>query len=164
MKSYFPLVVLSAFSLFIFSACLKTPEPQPCTYDACAVKAPAAEIARVQAYIDSMQIAGTTQHCSGIFYKIETPGTGRTPEVCDYVAVKYKGKFTNGNTFDSSNAGIDLSLSRVIRGWSNGVPLIKEGGKITLFIPPSLGYGPNPYQSIPGNSILVFDVELIGVY
>lgn len=156
----FSVTVLLA--LFLVSGCLKSNDTS-CDYDACALKAPDAEIAAVKSYIDSMGITAT-QHCSGLFYKIETPGTGATPDACDYVGVTYKGMFTNGAVFDSSSTGIALSLSKVIRGWTNGVPLLKEGGKITLYIPPSLGYGSQNYQTIPGNSILIFDISLLKVY
>jgi len=150
-------------SLFLFSSCLKDSEPQACNYDACAYKAPDAEIQRVKAYLDSMGITAT-QHCSGMFYKIDNAGTGKTPEACDYVNATYKGMFTNGTVFDQSTTGTDFSLGSVIQGWTNGVPLINEGGKITLYIPPSLAYGPNDYSTIPGNSILIFDIGLVTVY
>jgi FKBP-type peptidyl-prolyl cis-trans isomerase FkpA len=58
---------------------------------------------------------------------------------------------------------VAFSLLGVIQGWTNGVPLIKKGGKIKLYIPPALGYGANTTSDgrIPGNSILIFDVELL---
>jgi FKBP-type peptidyl-prolyl cis-trans isomerase FkpA len=166
MKKHFSNFLIPALIVFILTGCLKSEQQyqQSCDYDPCSFKAPATEIAAVQHYMDSVGVTGTTQHCSGLFYKIENPGTGKTPEACSGVNVKYKGRFTNGQVFDSSNTGIDISLADVIRGWVNGVPLVKEGGKIALYIPPSLGYGPNNYRSIPGNSILVFDVELVKVY
>lgn len=159
MKTCFSIILISV--TVFFCGCIKE---QDCAYDPCALKAPAAEIAAVQQFLDSTGVTGTTQHCSGLFYKIETPGTGKTPEACKWVNAKYKGRFTNGQVFDSSNTGVDFSLGRVIRGWTNGVPLLKEGGKITLYVPPSLGYGSEDYSSIPGNSILVFDVELLKAY
>lgn len=164
MKKYVFFFAVPAFLFFIFSGCLKAPEPKPCTYDACAYKAPDAEIAAVQHYLDSAGITGAMQHCSGLFYKIENAGTGNAPVACSTVNVKYKGRFTNGQVFDSSDAGINISLADVIRGWVNGVPLIKEGGRIALYIPPSLGYGSKDYRTIPGNSILVFDIDLVKVY
>ncbi len=69
--------------------------------------------------------------------------------------------FTNGNVFDKSTAPVAYSLLNLITGWKNGLPLIKKGGKIKLYIPPALGYGQNQYQSIPGNSILIFDIDLL---
>jgi FKBP-type peptidyl-prolyl cis-trans isomerase FkpA len=74
------------------------------------------------------------------------------------VNVTYRGMLTNGVVFDQGTA--DLSLDQVITGWRNGIPKIGTGGLIHLYIPPSLGYGPNANGAIPANSILVFDVLL----
>ena len=152
----------------LMAGCLKdnndNPVNQSCNYDPCAVKAPAAEIQAVKAYLDSTGITAT-EHCSGLHYKIEDMGTGKEAEACSGVYVQYKGRFTNGNIFDSTKANdsVGFYLNQVISGWTKGVPLIKEGGKINLYIPPSLGYGSQPYQGIPGNSILVFEVKLLKV-
>jgi FKBP-type peptidyl-prolyl cis-trans isomerase FkpA len=78
------------------------------------------------------------------------------------VRATYIGKLTNGNQFDAGTA--DFGLNQVIRGWTNGIPLIKQGGKIHLYIPPSLGYGNQAQGPIPANSILIFDVTLDVVY
>ena len=162
--------VILAFSVFGFTSCLKDAEPQPCTYDSCALKAPAAEIAAVQAYLDSMNITGVNQHCSGLFYRIENPGTGIAPEACSAVNASYKGMLTNGTVFETQTTGINFTLSSVIRGWTNGLPLIKEGGRIHLYIPPTLGYGTQERRDqsgalvIPANSILIFEVNLARVY
>ncbi|HUP12680.1 MAG TPA: FKBP-type peptidyl-prolyl cis-trans isomerase [Niastella sp.] len=159
-------------SVFIFSSCSKNKsEPQPCTYDSCATKAPASEILAVQHYLDSAGITAT-QHCSGLFYTIETAGAGNAPNACQDIGVRYKGMLTNGNVFDSSNQEIPLNLGFVIQGWRNTVPMLKQGGKMTLYIPPTLGYGKDPQYNprkptevlIPGNSILIFNVELVAVY
>lgn len=158
--------VLFFFGLVgLFSGCLKnTGTEQKCTYDPCSYKVPAAEI---QALKDTLAIHNimATEHCSGLYYAIDNPGTGAVPTACSYVAVKYKGTFSNGTVFDSTKTGeaISLPLSGVIRGWTNGIPQIKPGGKIRLYIPPSLGYGKDDYRDIPGNSILFFEVELVAV-
>ncbi|HZH99925.1 MAG TPA: FKBP-type peptidyl-prolyl cis-trans isomerase [Flavisolibacter sp.] len=106
------------------------------------------------------------QHCSGLFYIIDAAGSGGTPTICDYIVAKYKGNFTNGNVFDQGQFSSPIQLNNLIAGWKNGIPLIKKGGKIRLFIPPSLGYGSQAYPStsnpvIPANSILIFEVELL---
>lgn len=153
------------FALFVistFSGCLKDSENTfTCTYNECNQKASAAEIEQVQAYLTANNIAAT-QHCSGLFYVIDNAGTGVAPTVCNTVVVMYEGKLTDGTTFDKSTSPVDFPLSRVIVGFRNGLPLIKTGGKIRLFVPPSLGYGANPPQgsSIPANAILIFDVSL----
>src|SRR5687768_15117725 len=106
MKSLLSSLVI-ALSVVVFSGCFKSPDPVPCTYDPCVVKAPATEIAAVQSYLDSVGISAT-QHCSGLFYIIETAGTGVTPEACQDINVKYHGRYTNGASFDSSSTGVGL--------------------------------------------------------
>ncbi len=99
-----------------------------------------------------------------MYYTILDPGTGQAPEVCDGVSVKYIGKLTDGQTFDESADPVIFNLSTLIGGWQLGIPLIKTGGKIRLYIPPSLGYGSQSTGSIPANSILIFDIDLVAVY
>lgn len=166
------LLIVSTLA-FILSSCMKNhgESNQQCTYDDCAIKAPASEIQSVQDYLTANNITAT-QHCSGLFYSIETPGSGAIPTACSYVSVKYVGKFTNGTIFDQTTGSNVASfyLSGVIRGWTNTVTLLKPGGKIHLYIPPSLGYGNTDRKDasgnvvIPANSILIFDVELVAVY
>lgn len=96
---------------------------------------------------------------SGLFYVIDEPGTSEKPTISDEVTVKYRGTFLNGVEFDSNN-NISFPLSQVIKGWQEGIPLFGKGGKGMLIIPSDLGYGSNPPQGIPKNSVLVFDIEL----
>lgn len=101
----------------------------------------------------------------------ETVGTGATAETGDTVTVNYVGSFTNGTVFDASAShpetakgfSFTLGAGNVIKGWDEGVVGMKVGGKRELIIPASLGYGPNDYGPIPGNSTLVFQVELLDV-
>ena len=162
------------FGLIIigFTGCLKSGEDTStatCTYDACAYKAPASEIQAVQDYLTANTITAT-QHCSGVFYIIDNPGTGRSVTACGAIKATYVGKLTNGNIFDQGTFDRFIALSDLVGGWINTIPLIKEGGKIRLYIPPSLGYGSadrkdaNGAVVIPGNSILIFDVTLDTVY
>jgi FKBP-type peptidyl-prolyl cis-trans isomerase len=95
-------------------------------------------------------------------------GTGKEATSGSTVFVHYTGTFANGEKFDSSHdrgAPIDFKLGSgaVIKGWDQGILGMKVGGKRRLVIPPSLGYGPNDYGPIPGNSTLYFDVELVDV-
>ena len=85
--------------------------------------------------------------------------------LCSNVTVTYKGSYFNGNVFDSTAAGsaATFQLGQVIPGWQKGVPLISKGGDITLYIPPSLGYGPQGYGIIPGNAYLIFDIHIIDI-
>ncbi len=100
------------------------------------------------------------------FYNITTPGAGTSiANLCSDISVDYKGQLTNGTGFDSSyNRGpLVATLGRLIPAWQKGIPLIKEGGKISLYIPPTLGYGNQANGPIPANSILIFDISLLGV-
>jgi len=102
--------------------------------------------------------------------KIEdvTVGTGTEAVAGKMVTVHYVGTFTSGEKFDSSRDRgtpftFPLGAGRVIKGWDEGVVGMKVGGVRKLSIPPQLGYGPNDYGPIPGNSTLLFEVELIDV-
>ena len=101
---------------------------------------------------------------SGLQYIIEKEGNGPTPKASDTVMVKYAGKFTNGMTFDQSSQPVELELSKVIKGWQEGIPLMKVGSKFKFFVPYSLGYGEfGVPRKIPPYSTLIFDVELVGI-
>jgi FKBP-type peptidyl-prolyl cis-trans isomerase len=101
---------------------------------------------------------------------IETEaGTGAQAVAGKTVRVHYTGKLTNGKVFDSSYTRgepieFKLGAGRVIKGWDEGIALMKVGGKATLTIPPSLGYGERGAGGvIPPNATLIFDVELVSV-
>jgi len=109
---------------------------------------------------------GIVETESGLQYKIEVEGEGVVPSQKDTVVVHYTGTLLDGTKFDSSydrNEPAEFPLNRVIKGWSEGITYMKEGGKATLYIPAALGYGERGTQGIPGNSALVFEVELIKV-
>lgn len=104
---------------------------------------------------------------SGLLYKIENAGKGEAIKATDTVKVHYTGKLPNGKVFDSSverGQPVEFQLNQVIPGWTEGLQLVKKGGKIQLVIPPSLGYGKQGAgASIPPNSTLIFDVEVLDV-
>lgn len=103
---------------------------------------------------------------SGLRYIMEKEGTGATPSASSNVTVHYTGTFLDGKKFDSSvdrGQPATFPLNQVITGWTEGVQLMKEGGKIKLVCPPNLAYGPGGRPGIPPNSWLVFDIELISV-
>lgn len=104
---------------------------------------------------------------SGLLYKIENAGKGEAIKATDTVKVHYTGKLPNGKVFDSSVARgqpVEFQLNQVIPGWTEGLQLVKKGGKIQLVIPPALGYGKQGAgASIPPNSTLIFDVEVLDV-
>lgn len=103
---------------------------------------------------------------SGLQYKVITAGTGVSPDADDKVKAHYRGTLIDGTQFDSSydrGEPSSFSLNRVIKGWTEGLQLMKEGAKYQFYIPSDLAYGPRGNQNIPGNSTLIFDVELIKV-
>ena len=103
-----------------------------------------------------------TKHESGIYYLIETEGTGGHPNYSSEVVVKYKGFLTDGTIFDQTNgSSVNFNLANLIVGWQIGIPLLQKGGKGTFFIPSYLGYGRFPPAGIPENAVLIFDIELI---
>ena len=103
---------------------------------------------------------------SGLQYKHTQVGTGAQPDANDKVTVHYHGTLIDGTVFDSSvkrGTPSSFGLNQVIPGWTEGLQYMKEGGKTTFYIPSELAYGANNKGSIPGNSTLIFEVELIKV-
>jgi FKBP-type peptidyl-prolyl cis-trans isomerase FklB len=107
--------------------------------------------------------SGVTTTESGLQYQIVEEGTGKTPSPTDKVTVNYRGTTVDGKEFDSSykrGKPASFQLNGVVKGWTEGLQLIKEGGKIKLFIPSELAYGD---RGPLAHRTLVFDVELISV-
>lgn len=100
---------------------------------------------------------------SGLHYIIENQGDGEKPTASSNVTVAYKGYFLDGSVFDQSTDGLSIGLNQVIAGWTEGIPLFNEGGNGILLVPAHLGYGSFDYSTIPGGSVLVFDIGLISV-
>ena len=104
---------------------------------------------------------------SGLFYNITKEGTGLSPSKGSKVSVHYKGSLIDGTVFDSSyqrNEPIEFSvgIGQVIKGWDEGIMLLKKGASARFVIPSDLGYGAQGAgANIPPNSTLIFDVELI---
>jgi len=119
-----------------------------------------------QAKINAM-FTGAKTTASGLRYTVQQEGTGKSPKATDTVKVHYTGKFLDGKVFDSSvqrGQPIEFPLNQVIPGWTEGLQLMKEGGKSTFYIPYQLGYGEQGYPgAIPPKSDLIFEVELIKV-
>jgi FKBP-type peptidyl-prolyl cis-trans isomerase FklB len=111
---------------------------------------------------------GVKATATGLQYKILAPGDalGIAPKLEDVVSVQYRGTLLDGTEFDNSYARgtpISIPLSGVIKGWQEGLALMKPGAKWQLFVPPDLGYGKAPRPGIPGGSLLIFEVELLKV-
>lgn len=126
----------------------------------------AEDIAAIDAYLAQQEDLGgeVQEHPSGIRYVIKRTGDGDRPKSCDRVSVTYEGKLiSNGNVFDSRISPIALDLEDVIPGWRLGVPLIKEGGRISLYIPSVLAYGSTGNVGVPADANLYFEVLLFEV-
>ena len=104
---------------------------------------------------------------SGLQYEVLAVGTGESPRADDTVLVHYEGRLADGTVFDSSIARgqpAAFGVGDVIPGWTEGLQLMKPGGKMRFTIPPELGYGASGAGGvIPPNAVLVFDVELLAI-
>lgn len=109
---------------------------------------------------------GVVELPSGLQYKVIKEGYGVSPTITDTVKVHYTGKLIDGKVFDSSverGEPITFPLNQVIKGWQEGVALMKTGAKYEFYIPAHLGYGDKAAGQIPAASTLIFEVELIDV-
>lgn len=110
---------------------------------------------------------GMKTTASGLQYKSLKEGSGPQPKATDTVTVNYRGTLTDGTEFDSSyksNEPATFPLNGVIKGWTEGLQLMKKGSKYQFVIPSALAYGDrSPGAGIPPNSVLVFEVELLDV-
>ena len=110
---------------------------------------------------------GVQETDSGLQYLVLEAGQGtESPGPKTKVSAHYHGTLIDGTVFDSSverGQPLDFGLNQVIRGWTEGLQLMVEGQKVRLFVPSKLGYGSRPAGSIPGGSVLIFDVELITI-
>jgi FKBP-type peptidyl-prolyl cis-trans isomerase len=100
----------------------------------------------------------------GLRYEILKPGSGAFPKEGETVLVNYTARTLEGNVFDQTvNEPLHVEVGRVIRGWNEGIQKIGAGGKIKLYIPPSLGYGGDAVSGIPAYSTLIYDIELLRI-
>jgi FKBP-type peptidyl-prolyl cis-trans isomerase FkpA len=110
---------------------------------------------------------GAQKTASGLVYRVITAGTGASPKATDTVKVHYRGTLINGKEFDSSyarNEPAEFPLNMVIPCWTEGVQLMKVGGKSRLVCPANIAYGERGAPpDIPGGATLVFEIELLGI-
>jgi FKBP-type peptidyl-prolyl cis-trans isomerase FkpA len=155
------ILLVSVALVGLFSSCLKN--DSKCTATDSPIVAPASETATLQTYCNANAPAAIA-HPSGIFYEILSPGSGANASICSNVSVRYAGYIIGGSSstpFDNSSTAVTFALSNLIVGWQKGIPLVKAGGSIRLYIPPTLGYGPGGSPpTIPPNAYLRFDIQV----
>lgn len=149
-------LIAAALLIVLFSACKKKEETT-------SVPANQPEIDNkiITDYIAANKLDAKSTG-SGLYYVIRTEGQGAQAVSTSSVTVDYRGYLPTGGVFDqASNVG--FKLSGVIKGWQEGIPYFKEGGKGILLIPSALGYGAQAQNNIPANSVLIFDITLHSV-
>lgn len=122
--------------------------------------------AEKQFFAKNKALPGVGATPSGLQYKVLKEGTGDRPTATDRVKVHYVGKLLDGTEFDSSirrGKPAEFGLSQVIKGWTEGLQLMKVGGKYMFFIPSDLAYGSGGQRGIPPGATLVFEVELLEI-
>jgi FKBP-type peptidyl-prolyl cis-trans isomerase len=134
-----------------------------------ALKAKRAEPAKKEAaafLAENKTKQGVKQTASGLQYKVIKAGTGAMPKATDAVRVHYHGTFLNGKVFDSSvvrKEPAEFGVDGVIPGWTEALQLMRVGDKWQLYIPSDLAYGDDGNQAIPPGTMLLFEVELLGI-
>ncbi|MDE6346287.1 MAG: FKBP-type peptidyl-prolyl cis-trans isomerase [Muribaculaceae bacterium] len=119
-------------------------------------------------YLEELsQQPGVRELTNGILYRILTAGKGKSPNASSVVSVYYKGSLINGKVFDDNtrNKVCDaFRLRDLIVGWQIALKNMHEGDRWQLYIPAAYGYGPRGTHGIPGNSTLIFDIQLLKVH
>lgn len=113
-----------------------------------------------------VNLSASTRTTNGAYYRDIVPGTGAAVTSGQVLSVRYTGYFSDGSIFDSNTQAANpiqftLGAGQVIAGWDEALVGVKVGGTRQLIIPPTLGYGPYDYGPIPGNSVLVFTVQVV---
>ncbi|SNT31317.1 FKBP-type peptidyl-prolyl cis-trans isomerase [Ekhidna lutea] len=103
------------------------------------------------------------EHESGIRYVVDREGDGESPTASGNVIVKYKGTFLNGEIFDRNDLGVNFNLGALIEAWALMIPEMKEGGKMTMYVPSKYAYGSRGSGPIPPNTVLIFEMELVSL-
>ena len=155
-----------AISTLVFAGCKKD---EGCKAVAPTTVATSTETANLQNYLTIKSITAVQKN--GMFYVISSQGSGASPNLCSSISVDYVGSIMNTNNgtdgaqFDASqpNQPLVIGLNNLIAGWQVVLPLVKAGGTVTLYIPPSLGYGAQASGPIPANSYLKFVITLKSV-
>jgi FKBP-type peptidyl-prolyl cis-trans isomerase FkpA len=147
-------IVLSLFiALIALASCTRAPSADM-------VKQAKIDDSVIRVYLSNNPTIKAVKDPSGLYYQVVKQGTGAYPKSNSLVTVNYQGKLINGKPFDSHN-GYSASLDDLVKGWQMGIPHVKQGGNILLFVPSGLGYGPSGGGPIPGNAVLIFDIDLV---
>jgi FKBP-type peptidyl-prolyl cis-trans isomerase FkpA len=146
-------------SLFLAIACLSV---LSCKKDVSPEEQLQIDIQKIKDYLTANNLTAT-ETASGLHYIITQEGTGNNPTLSSNVTVKYKGYLLDGMVFDQTSGSTTATfpLANLIEAWQEGIPLLKKGGKGTFLSPSALAYGPNGVPGIPGNSVLIFEIELV---
>ncbi len=157
------LLLLPLLFAIVLISCNKN---KSCGFTDSSKTAPANELTALADSLEKYNITAN-QHPSGVYYKVLNPGTtGVVSNLCAQVTATYWGGFFDGKGFDSSSTPIPFTLGQTIIGWQKAIPMVKGGGEINIYIPPSLAYGDKDVTDqtgkviIPANSYLVFKVQV----
>ncbi|MEO0469937.1 MAG: FKBP-type peptidyl-prolyl cis-trans isomerase [Bacteroidota bacterium] len=166
MKKHFPIFL--SLVLMVFLACQPQAGDQTSSApEAAATPPPKAKPLGLQ---PPYPIADSSdyQEVQGIKIYVVEKGNGAVPKPGSNVIINYRGTLlSDGSQFDSSfdkDGVVDFPLTNLIQGWQIGLTQVPTGSKVKLIIPPELAYGPADRPGIPGNSTLVFDIDLISTY
>ena len=115
---------------------------------------------KIGEYLEKKKLTADRQE-SGLYVSVEAEGSDEKPVLENFVTINYTGYLLDGTVFDSNGeTPVTFPLANLIEGWQEGIPHFGKGGKGKLIIPPSMGYGERDSGPIPGNSVLVFDIEV----
>ncbi len=162
-KIFFTISCFVVLSIFTFSGCDKN---EGCSSEPNLLVSQeqlALDIASIDAYLSKNEITAQTDE-TGIRYVINKEGTGGKADLCSIATVTYQGKLmSNGAIFDTRSTPISFPLRNLIVGWQIGIPKVKAGGTITLYLPSVYAYGAFAKEDIPANSNLIFEITLLGI-
>jgi FKBP-type peptidyl-prolyl cis-trans isomerase len=153
-------LILFAIIGFGLSSCNKSYD---CTFTSPVVSVPAAEAKALDAYMKTVN-SSAIKDKRGFYYVIKNAGDGSSLTPCTTVNVFYKGLLTDGTVFDRSGSIVEeLPLYNTMYGWQMALPLIKPGGSIIFYLPPSLCFGDQKFAT-PKGKILVYEVQLVYIF
>ncbi|MDW7694686.1 FKBP-type peptidyl-prolyl cis-trans isomerase [Flammeovirgaceae bacterium SG7u.111] len=160
MKNTFIYLVFTFFTFWL-AGCIGDPEP--------AVDYSERDEELISTHLAENGITNATRHSSGLYYTIDEPGISSTDSIIynSPVVLHYEGRLLDGTLFDSSKeraAPAVLIPQNLIYGWQIALPLLNRGSKATLYVPSHLGYGNQQLGTIPANSVLKFEMEVLDFF